>query len=209
MRLLFSTPSRACFVVDNTMVFKMPAISFLGNWNFAKVYIAQNFNKEEKGQIIERLKKLGGNPQDLQRFYQEIFLISDKNFNEWLSWRLQFYGGLVNGKEKDGVVFFDNGFMYNLKAQTIQSSNGQIPVSLFLLKDNNFIEIAMPHANIGFSALVFIASDGYKCVLLDRSLGNSLFSRLYFLRGKGLKHFAPFIDAEEGNNYIRIFNIIW
>ena len=209
MRLLFSTPSRACFVVDNTMVFKMPAISFLGNWNFAKVYIAQNFNKEEKGQIIERLKKLGGNPQDLQRFYQEIFLISDKNFNEWLSWRLQFYGGLVNGKEKDGVVFFDNGFMYNLKAQTIQSSNGQIPVSLFLLKDNNFIEIAMPNANIGFSALVFIASDGYKCVLLDRSLGNSLFSRLYFLRGKGLKHFAPFIDAEEGNNYIRIFNIIW
>lgn len=209
MQLLFSTPSHASFVVDNTLVFKMPAISFLGNWNFAKVYIAQNFNKEEKDQIIERLKKLGGNPQDLQRFYQEIFLISDKNFNEWLSRRVQFYGGLVNGREKDGVIFFDNGFMYNSKEQTIQSNNGQVPVSLFLAKDNSFTEIPMTNPNIGFSALIFTTPEGYKCILLDRPLANSLFSRLYFLRGKGLKHFAPFIDAEEGNNYIRIFNIIW
>ena len=49
----------------------------------------------------------------------------------------------------------------------------------------------------------------YKCILLDRELGMSIFTRLYFLRGKGLKHFIPFIDAEEGNNYIRYFNIIW
>jgi dolichyl-phosphooligosaccharide-protein glycotransferase len=210
LRLLFSVPSRACFVVDNTMVFKMAAISYLGNWNFAKVYIAQNLNKEEKSQIIDRLKKLGWNDQDLQRFHQEAFLISIKNIGDWLSRRLQFYGPPASGREKDGAVFFENGFVYNPKSQTvIQSSNGQVPVSLFLVKDNTFTEIPNPNPNIGFSALVFEAPDGYKCVLLDRPLAGSLFTRLYFLKGKGLKHFIPFIDAEEGNNYIRIFNIAW
>ncbi|MFA5157405.1 MAG: STT3 domain-containing protein [Candidatus Omnitrophota bacterium] len=210
MRLLFAIPARACFIVDNTMVFKMPAISYLGSWNFAKVYIAQNLNKEEKGQIIERLKKLGWKDQDLQRFYQEAFLISTKNIDEWLSRRLQFYGPPASGREKDGVIFFENGFVYNPKAQTvIQSSAGQIPMSLFLAKETSLAETPLPNANVGFSALIFDTPEGYKCVLLDRPLAASLFSRLYFLKGRGMKHFIPFIDAEEGNNYVRVFNIAW
>lgn len=210
MSLLYAVPSRAGFIVDYTMLGKMAAISYLGDWNFSKVYIAQNFDRTEKDKIIDYLKNLGINEPQIQQFYQEVFLISTKKLDDWLSHRLQFYSPLVNGREKEGVIFFDNGFIYDPKEKTFQSNTGQVPRSLFALIDDTFIENVYPNANVVFSALVFKAEDGlYKCILLDRELGMSVFARLYFLRGRGLRHFLPFIDAEEGNNYIRYFNIQW
>jgi dolichyl-diphosphooligosaccharide--protein glycosyltransferase len=209
MQLLYSIPPRACFIVDNSMIPKMAAISYLGTWDFSKVYIAQNFSKEEKYQIIEYLKGLGRDVQEMQRYYQEVFLIKPENLDDWLSRRLLFYSDVANGKEKDGTVFFANGFIYNSKDQTIRSNAGQVPRSLFVLQGNNFVEISYPNANAGFSVLVVKGEDGYKCILLDRELANSMLVRLYFFKGLGLKYFSPLIDAEEGNNYIRVFNIHW
>ncbi|MFA5356656.1 MAG: STT3 domain-containing protein [Candidatus Omnitrophota bacterium] len=209
MQLLYGTPGRACFIVDNTMIPKMGAISYLGTWDFSKVYIAQNFNKLEKEQIMEHLKGLGRNIEEAQRYYQEIFLIKPGNLDDWLSGRVLFYGEPVSGREKDAEVFFANGFIYTPKENAIRSNVGQVPRSLFVLQGNNFVEFTYPNANAPFSALVVKTDNGYKCVLFDRALANSMFVRLYFFKGIGLKHFSPLIDAEEGNSYIRVFNINW
>lgn len=209
INILFLTPPRACFVVDNSMPFKIGAISYLGNWNFPKVYIAQNFGREERAQVIEYLKGFGNKEQDLERFYQEVFLISTKNLDEWLSSRLQFYSGVMDGREKDGVFYFENGFAYNPRERIIQSNNGQIPRSLFLQAGDDMVETVFPNANIACSLLIYQTASGYKAIMLDRQLGKSLFVRLYFMRGKGLKHFLPLIEAEEGNSYIRVFGITW
>lgn len=208
MDILFSTPPRACFVVDNSMPFKVGAISYLGNWDFSKVYIAQNFGKQEKAQIIDYLKGFGRDEQELQRFYQEVFLISTGNLDEWLSHRLQYYSDIVNSKEKDGLIVFENGFAYNPKGGDIQSA-GQIPQSLFVMEGDELVEKRFAHPNVVFSILIFQTDSGYKLVMLDRELGRSILSRLYFFKGKGLKRFMPFIDAEEGNEYIRVFGIAW
>lgn len=208
-KILSYNPARADFVVDYTMPYKMPAISYLGNWNFSKVYIAQNFDKKEKSQIIEHLKNLGRDEQEIQRFYQEAFLISNKKNDEWLSHRLQFYGSLAKGREEGGIVSFENGFAYNVKEGVIQSNNHQIPRSLFLLTDDGLTESVYPNANVIYSVLIFKGEDDYKSILLDPELGRSMFVRLYFLNGKGLKYFKPFVDAQEGNNYIRVFDIVW
>lgn len=209
MRILFSDSSHVVFVVDHTMPYKMPAISYLGDWNFSKVYLAQNFNKTEKNQIIEYLKNLKGDEQQIERFYQEAFLISKGNLNEWLSQRLQFYSGLLNGRAKDGAVYFDNGFIYTIKEGTVQSSVGQVPRSVFVVREDRLVETVYPNPNVPFSVLVYETKEGYKSILLDRELGGSLFVRLYYLGGRGLKHFTPFVESEEGNNYIRFFNIVW
>lgn len=209
IKMLFSKSSAACFIAENSMIPKMAAISYLGNWDFSKVYIAQNFNNKEKDNIIEYLKNTGRDIQQMQKFYQEAFVITSRNLDEWLSYRLQFYSNLVNGQEKNGFIFFDNGFMYNPTEKLIQSNSGQVPISLFALIDNKFTEITYPNANAPFSILVLKEKETYKCILLDRQLAGSMFVRLYFFNGAGLAHFIPFIDAQEGNNYIRVFNVVW
>lgn len=208
-KIIFSRPASALFVVDHTMPLKMPAISYLGNWNFAKVYIAQNLNKLEKNQIVEYLKSVKGNDQRIQTFYQEAFLITANNLDEWLSARMQFYSALLNGTEKNGQVYFDNGFIYNISDSSLQSNSGQIVRSVFVFKNDNLIETLNPQANVNFSALIYETKGAYKLILLERELANSLFVRLYFLEGRGLRHFGPFVESEEGNNYIRYFAITW
>jgi hypothetical protein len=187
----------------------MGAISYLGNWDFSKVYIAQNFNKKEKDSLIEHLKKLGRDDQMVQQFYQEAFLINPANLDDWLSGRTLFFSDLLGGVERDGVVFFPNGFFYDTKQGNIGSNSGQVPRSLFVLSEKGLMEKIIPEANVIFSIFVFRTQEGYKSVLLDRRLANSLFLRLYFFNAAGLRYFIPFITAQDGNNYIRVFNIIW
>jgi hypothetical protein len=209
IRLLFSPPANACFVVDPSMVGKIVAISYLGNWNFSKVYMAQNFNQKEKDQILEHLKKLGRDPAQMQILYQEVFLISPGSLEDWISQRVQFYSGLASGHEKDGKIYFDHGFIYNPKEQVVYSNSGQIPRSLFVVTGNNLVEIAFPKANLGFSMLVAKGKEGYKSILLDRQQANSVFVRLYFFNAFGLRYFAPFIQSQENQDYLRVFNIVW
>ena len=207
--LLFDQPANACFVVDNSMVNKIGAISFLGNWNFAKVYIAQNFNIQEKDRIIERLVNLGKDREEMERIYQEAFLIPAKERENWISRPLQFFSGLVRGTEREGVVFFDNGFFFNIKENTVYTNSGQIPRSLFFCREGGLVEVKYPSANVIFSILLIKTTNGYLSVLLPPELANSLFVRLYFLRGFGLKHFQAVIDSQEGADYIGVYRINW
>ncbi len=207
--LLYARPPRACFIVDPTLQAKMAAISYLGNWDFSKVFLIQNFSSQEKDRIIDRLASLGRNVDDVQRAYQEAFIMQRSNIEQWLSRTLLIYGGIANGQERDGVVFFDNGLVYSPREQVVRSSVGRIPRSFFVLREEEVVEVSNPNANMNVSVLIFAVKDAYKCVLLDRELGKSLFSRLYYFNGKGLKYFSSFIDADEGNDYIRVFYLAW
>ncbi|MFH0826273.1 MAG: STT3 domain-containing protein [Candidatus Omnitrophota bacterium] len=207
--LLFDKPQSAHFVVDDSMVYKIGAISYLGNWNFSKVYIVQNFNKEEKGSLLDYLIHLGRDKQEMQRFYQEAFLIAAKDVESWISRPVQFYGFPVKGRLKESIIYFENDFLYNPQEKTIFTTSGRLPQSLFIEKDGDIQEVAYSNANMAFSILVYETPEGFEAVPLDRELARSLFVRLYFLRGRGLKHFKTHIDAQEGNKFIGSYKIDW
>lgn len=210
VRLVFEPPkSPAYFVVDPSLPFKMGAISFLGNWDLLKVYIAQNLNKIERKKIIEHLIKLGRNKEEVERLYQEAFLIPAQEQDNWISSPQQFYSPLLRGQLKGDTVFFVNGYTYKPKTQSFLTNEQKIPRSLFLFRKDHLVEIAFTNANLNFAALVTDFDQDYKMTLFDLPLGQALFTRLYYLRGEGLRHFQTFIDAQAGNEYTRVFRIIW
>jgi len=210
LRLVFSPPKDPVyFVVDPSMQFKIVAISYLGNWDFSKVYVAHMFKGQEKDKITDYLIKLGRNPQAVQRIYQEAFLISGQAMDNWVSRPFQFYSGIFRGQLKGDTVLFDNGFTYNPNEQTISTNVRQIPRSLFVFKNDNLTEYVYTNANLGFSVLVYKVENEYRAVLLDASLARSMFVRMYYLGGQGLRYFKSHIDAQEGSDYIRVFRLSW
>lgn len=213
-KLLFDKPDKAYFIVDSSMPYKINAISYLGSWDFIKVYITQNINKQSKEQIIDYLVNLGMDRQKMQELYQEALLIPNKDLDNWISPKSKFYSGLGNGEERNGIVFFDNGIIYDLKNQTVYVYFGQerrytIPKSLFILNQDKLEEIPYRNNNIDFSVLIFKTHEVYQSILLDQELASSLLVRLFFMGGRGLERFKPFIEENNSAQRIMVFEVNW
>jgi len=212
--LIFNKPGPAYFIVDYNMQRIIPAISFLGNWDFNKVYLAYNLGKENKEKITGYLSDFIANKSGVERLYQEAGFISKDEFDGWVSTRLNFQSPLLKGEKRGDIVFFDRGLVYSPKDKTIflyspQEGVYKIPKSLLIFDNDAFSEIIYPNKTLDFSVLIFKNQDEYKAILLDATLAKSMYVRLYFLNGRGLKHFKPFIEEKDGENYIRVFEIIW
>ncbi len=214
IKLIFDQPAKAYFAVDSTMQDKIGAISYIGNFDFIKGYIAQNLKQTGKNQLLDFLAKSGVDRRQAQSLYQEANLISSENLGDWVSQRVKFHSGLVKGQEQNDIVLFDNGFVYRPKQQIIyiyspSDKKYKIPKSISVLRQDKIEEITCPDGNLGYSVLVTKNKEGYQAILLDRQLANSLFARLYFLDGVGLKHFRPFIEKKDEDTCIKVFEIIW
>lgn len=207
--LLFETPPPAEFLVDYSLVYKITAISYLGNWNFAKVYMVQNYKRMEKERIIEHLAALGKDRSLMEKYYQELTLIPAREISNWLSNPVQYFSPVIRGTKEGDAVIFENGFVFKPKENTIRANDGKFPRSLFLKQGADITEIAYQTPGLVFSVLVWENEQGYWAVLLDPTLGRSLFTKLYFLDGLASAHFQPHIRAYDGGNFIGTYQISW
>lgn len=181
LKLLYAKPAPAYFVVEPSMRHKIGSISYLGNWDFSKAYA---------------LRK-DGNRQDAV-----------------VSRRFRFYGEISRGRRQGELLLFDSGLVCSLKEQTVylyshKESKYKIPRSLFIVDGEKLKEISYPHSNLEFSALILKSGEKYQSLLLSRELAKSLYVRLYFLNGLGLRHFNPVIDQMSPEGNIKVFEILW
>lgn len=214
--LIFDTPPKAYFIVDYHMQVRLLPISLIGNWDFGRAYLARDKSKNKIGADIEYLVKFGYDRDKLKKYETELKLISADAVNSWVSRPFEFRSKILTGKEKDGFIFFDGGVVYDPKNEKIYqylsgegNSQIRIPKKLFIGTDDAIKEVAYADNNVDYSILVFNSDNRYNAICLDSPLAHSIFTRLYFLGGKGLKHFKPFVQDKIDNGYIRVFEIIW
>ncbi len=213
---LYKKPPPAYFIVEGSMILKMPSISFLGNWNFKKLYVRKNIYKN-KEEILEGLNEIFNlTPDESKDLYEEdIFTSLTKEPYEGLSQRLKFYSSSVKGakgEERGNIVYFDNDSIYDLNLNQIlffspKESKYKIPENAFVFREGNFKKMSFKDSNTDMSVLVILEDDKYSSMFLDEELANSLFVHLYFLKGKKLKFFEPFYSDDEACIYV--YRIKW
>jgi dolichyl-diphosphooligosaccharide--protein glycosyltransferase len=209
---LYRNPPPAYFIVEDSMVSKMSHISFLANWDFRKLFVRRNIHKG-KGEILKNLSEIFELPHDISTtLYRDAVLTAQGvGLNEGLSQRRKFYSSLVKGNRQDNIVYFDHGLIYDLNTEKMflfhPEGGYKIPISAFIFKDGNFTEINFKDSSISISVMVIVEDGEYSSILLDRELATSLFSRLYFMKGKGLKYFEPFYSDDKARIYV--YRIKW
>jgi hypothetical protein len=213
-RLLYGRPPAAYFIVDYSLIGKMYPISYLGNWDVARVYVIKNINTKSKEEIISGLDARGINSAAAQIMYDDARLLAPGQYNSWISHNARFISGLIPGTRRGDSVFFNSGLVYNINEGAMVAYNGydgqyHVPRSIFYVEGDRLSEHVYPDGNLDFSVLLLRDGDHYQAVQLDRELGLSLFTRLYFLKGKGLKYFKPFTDNGDSQNYVGVFEIDW
>ncbi len=214
INLFFNKPVKAYFIVDASIKDKMGAISYIGEWDFVKVYIAQNIHKKRKDEIKSYLSALYVDAQKSERLYNEAGLIPNEELNLWFTRWLRFKSELAAGKEKGGLVLFDQGIVYRPKEKQVyiystKHKKYEVPFSLFIFENDKLEEIICPNNDLKFSVLILKKEQGYQAVLLDRKLATSLFVKLFYYNGAGLKNFKPVLEGQNKEGYFRIFEIIW
>ena len=213
LELIFGKPpSKAYFLVAYPMQQIMPSISFLGNWDFIKAYLSSALDKKDNGESVDYIEKSGVNKEQIKKLSKELALIHREDLSGWASDKLSFKSDLLKSQEKDGIVLFDNGLVYLPKEKSVYlyiNNFYKRPKSLFIFEQGILKETVYPDGALGFSALIFKIEQVYYALMLDRELARSIFVRLYFLNGAGLKYFKPFIQEQTESKYIRVFEIDW
>jgi dolichyl-diphosphooligosaccharide--protein glycosyltransferase len=213
--LLYSRPlHKAYFIVDSSLIGKMYPISYLGNWDFIKVYLSRVIRSKPKEQILEDLKNFGLTEDQARDYYQEAGLVFGREFDNWVSRRSSIVSISYQRKNDDKLILFNNGYMYDLAKKTIFSYSSyderyHTPKSLFLFNGESITEDVLPQGDSQYSALFLEEKRDYKLILLSRELGKSVFTRLQFLNGKGLTHFKPFLREGAEDNRILVYEVNW
>jgi hypothetical protein len=160
----------------------------LATWDFRKArQIRENAAQEQKRQRGRAFFKR----PSFAAYLQDVFTISNG---------LLKYTPEADLVKRDGnVLLFANGLTVDLENMNSFISlpdkgiSGQ-PMSFFYMKDDELVEKQSPGEKVDASALLIEKSGGFQSVMADPRLIRSMLFRLYYLKGKGLKFFKPFIE---------------
>jgi dolichyl-diphosphooligosaccharide--protein glycosyltransferase len=214
LHILYGTPPPAYFVVDYTMPSKMPPISFIGNWDFLKVYLSKNCRARPQSEVVAELNSAGIPVERAESLYRSARYLPKKGLDDWISTRYHYYVSSNSVDEQGGLVYFNSGVVWDTggdSARSFDSYHGKFarPEVLFIAR-NGTIEEKRFEKNDGPGAiLLYKEGDKYRSIQMDIPLGRCLFTRLYYLRGAGLSHFSLFTQSDEDGRVIRVYEIDW
>jgi len=211
---LFKKPAPAYFIVEGSMISKMPHIAFLGKWDIKKLYVKKHLS-QSKEKVLKGLQEIFGlSSEESNAIYQETVLaLSSKKANEALSKRLRFHPPLVKGRKEKNIVYFDgNGLIYNLDTYEAifywpPARGYKIPRYVCVFEDGKLKRVNFENSNAEISVLVIKDKDSYSSIFLNGELAGSLFTRLFFFRGKEVKFFEPVYSDDNAKIYV--YRIKW
>lgn len=210
---LYRVPTEAYFVVDGSMPDKIPSISFLGNWDFRKLYVYQHKEKQREEVVNNLARIFGGSLEAANSLYDEIIITpAGKGSFEAVSKRYAFYSPVSESQDKGKISYFDNGLVFDWNTEkgliySLVKRGYKTPKKIVISKGGIEKELVIDEGDFSKGVWIFEDAGKYKSMVLDEELINSLFSRLYFLKGRGLKFFEPFYMDDEAK--IFVFKIKW
>lgn len=209
----------ACFIASYDMIGKIRSISHIGNWDFKRGDMWLHLSNRRYVEFMDYAQKeYGLTKEKASNLLRELALLSDQEALGWISKINTIYADSFSAKFKKqyNLLLFDNGLVLDLSnfdAYIMRGHNVDIgiPYSVFYMKDGVLEEKKLEGSNVGFSVLLFKADqDSYNTIFLDRDLAKSLFVRMYFLNGEGLKYFKVLHkEKTQEGNLVYIYDIQW
>ncbi len=195
------SPPDAYFIASEDMIGKSGVWSHFGSWNFERADIWQNARKLPQDKSVEyMMSKFNYTKEKAENTYFEIQSITtDSQANSWVApW--PGYGGTVNcGKnEKMGKSFYvcSNGFQVNLSNYDVfavgQQGTVRPKLAAFTSKEGMFIK-EFNGSNVDLGITIIPKSENELLgVLSSKELTGSMFTRMFYMQGHGLKYFKLF-----------------
>jgi hypothetical protein len=196
-------------------------LGLIGKWDFNKLTLWNHFNKLDEKEFLDYAEaKLGYSQSDSRQLYTTLLLINQSDVINWISSNnFVFYSAYAKKTvpPKQKKIFFSNGAMLDLDSPASYfmdtKNNRWVIPGITIIYDNDKNEINRLQNKEGDPLYtMFINREGslYKAILVSTPLAESLYFKLYFMKGAGLKYFKLENNQyhKDGSN-IFLYKVDW
>ncbi len=192
-------PPENYFIASDDMIGKSGVWSHFGFWNFERARLWTDLRNKNKDEAVQAMMNDWNYTEEQaeQQYFDVQAITNENDANAWISPWPGILGGAAQCSVAENVVVCGNGLMYNrTNGDTVLRVEQGIarPPLLVRMDDNGrLIETRFNDSNVGIAALLYPTGlDTYNSVLASPELITSIFVKLYFLEGHGLKYFKEF-----------------
>lgn len=190
------------FIASEDMIGKTGVWSHFGSWDFnrAKMYQTVKGKLQEEGIAILK-DKFGLSQNEAFTIYYEI---QNNEADHWVSSWPNYAGGLASCSEAEDIIKCGNGLQFNTTTRDafILTQQGMLypksivyPIKNEAGEDDLFEKVYLTDT-APVSAALIPTEEGFKSIYMDPKLAYSIFTRLFFYEGRGLKHFKLFSSKQ-------------
>ena len=196
------------YITSEDMVGKAGVWGHFGSWNFEKATMYQTTKKMSRTEAVSYLiENFEMTEEQADQIHYEI---QNTKGDQWIAPWPGYLSGLSgcetlskNNLRCVGSIQGQNlGFLVDLnqKNVTIEGNQEVVPNTLVYATKQGIQEVELEGKHTGFSFVLVPNGENYNFILTDPLQANSLFTKMFFFEGHGLKCFSKFDDRKQVNN---------
>ncbi len=218
LKLTHCNPPEDFFIASEDMVAKSGVWAHFGSWDFEKASMVFEVKQEKPAQGKQILvEQFGLSEEQADEFYYQI---QTQDTNTWIAPWPGYYSQPANCNREKDLISCANGLNLNLtsKEAYVQTPQGRIrPATFSYIDEWTRFRVGVHTKNVWrtedgkiVAAAFFRKGADYQSILMDPALTASMFTRLFFFQGVGLKHFDRFHgDQDISGLDIYVYEVDW
>ena len=198
-------PPEAFVIASDDMIGKAGVWGHFGGWNYTKADLWKSARELPRHRALQYMKEKHGIEEDEANvlFLEMQGIADDQQADAWISPWPRIAGTTQACRKEGELVSCENGLVVNVTAidAWFTTQNGNLhPQSIVYLNESEFVEKRYNVNTIpeDLSVLLIPEGDGFSSLVASPELANSIFVRMFFLNGHGLKHFRLLLTTEDG-----------
>lgn len=185
-------------VVSEDMLYQSHIHEYNSQWNFRAADMRNNIRGLSEGRAIELLKsKHNLSDDDAYQAYYDA-----KSFKE--EFPTKHVDRMSECQELNNQLVCDNSFVVDFKTWNAFSNQGQ-PQLLMFVKDGKKRIVKYPKSPVNFSMVVYAVGDGYKSILVDTDLTQTMLVRMFI--GEKFENFEHVFTSQERPKRIVVYKM--
>jgi len=216
-------PPEGFFIASEDMIGKSGVWAHWGLWNFERAYIWQVLRNEDKDAAVnEMIQKFNYTQRQAEDLYYQAKAITDLGeANKWISAWPGYLGTASCSNINESFLSCDFSLGQGQVARimideekyvaSIATQQGEIKPSKFVyVNGTDIVEKNYENAAFPYGITLVPQQDGPYVVIASPELSASMFTRMYYLGGQGMKYFRPFSHKTSitGTN-VYVYKVDW
>ena len=189
------------YITSQDMIGKAGVWAHFGSWDFEKASMYNKvYGRDYDTGINILTEQFNLSTDSADTIYYEI---QSNEADKWISPWPSYRSGLASCSIQNNVAICGNGAEINLETYetklNIQGGVG-VPYSVVYANKDGLEEIVFEESQVPISVALIPNGNGFDSILMDKELGRSTFTRLFFFDGHGSQHFTILSDKTTINN---------